>query len=139
MKITLTSLTNLVQALGALGGRQVEASDGDRKVVIVKPYIFDEKGQARYAAVKNKAAAKVHLDSIDTERAALIAKHGPEAHQVEADPAKLKAFRADMAAFLEQEVEFSAHRIPIANLNIGVNQLDCGLIEALLPILDGEV
>jgi hypothetical protein len=139
VKITLAALTNLVQALAALGGRQVEACDGDRKVVLLKPYLFDEKGQARYAAVKNKAAAKVHLDSIETERAALVAKHGPEAHQVEADPAKLKAFRADLATFLDQEVEFAAHRIPIANLNIGLNQLDLGLIEALLPILDGEI
>lgn len=137
MKITLADLMPLAQALIALGGRQVEATNGDAKVVITKPYDID--GPARYAIAKNRSAAKSHLESVDDEREALFAKYAGDATELKAGTKEQRSFNREMTAFLRREVEFNAHRFPISALKIGTNQLDPGVIEALLPILDGEI
>ncbi len=137
MKITRSDLFNMVQAFGSLGGRMVEASDGDKKTVILKPYDID--GAARYAVAKMKRAAKDIMQAIEDERTDLVAKSGLEPAALEMDKAKLATFKAEMAAYLKEEVEFTEHRIQVGTLKVGANQLDPAVIEALLPVLDGEV
>ncbi len=137
MKISLSDLHSMNQAFSALGGRQIEASDGDKKVVILKPYDID--GDARYAIGKMRRAAQIHLKKIEEERADLVEASGMPAAELDKDPVKLAKFKADMVEFLNTEVEFNEHRIKTSALKIGTNQLDTGIIEALLPVLDGDV
>ncbi len=137
MKILLLDLMPLIKAFNSLGGRDVEVSDGDAKRVINKP--FDIDGQARHAIARMRAAAKVHVQAVNDERDILIEKHGGDAKAIDTDPVKSKEFLKDFNKFLKSEVDFSDHRIPISAIKIQTNQLDPALIEALLPVLDGEV
>lgn len=135
MQLSRQEISNLHAALAGLGGRQVETKDGDKTVVIVKPY--DITGTARYAVAKTRRALKATIEAIDAEREALWAKHGGEpGGKLEGTAAA--AFQRDFAEYLKGTETIEPHRFPVADLKIGPNQLDPTLIEALLPILIDE-
>lgn len=136
MKLTYLEAVNLNNALGALSGREVEASDGDRKRVITKPYEIE--GRARYAAARTKRALRPLLTAIDEMRADLREKHGIDAADID-QAAAARAFEADMQVFIQTDAELNAHDLQLADLKVHTNQLDPSLIEALLPILVGDL
>ena len=142
LKITRVETVALANAITALSGRAVEASDGDKKVVIVKPYDID--GPTRYALAKNRRALKTTLTEIEDEQADLNTRFGlakessPKLEGEALTKARLE-FQKAFSTFMRAEVEITEFRLKASDLKINTNQLDPTTIEGLLPILDGEV
>lgn len=143
MKITRVEAAALSSSIVAMGGRPTEAVDGDKRVLITKPY--DISGAARYALAKNKRLLQPILRDIDDERADLALKMS--AHQDGKDMVKdAHALRIEKSAidkafnaFLQEEVEFVGIQIDVVGLKLSENQLDPTVVEGLLPILTGTL
>lgn len=138
MKLARADVLEIQAALARLSGREVleKDSNGTAKF-LVKPYAID--GKARYAIARNLNAYKRIAAEIDDERQALFAKHAGDQGEIgNASPEGI-AFARDMKAYLAEEVDFDAHRFPVDALKIEDNQLDAGIVAALLPILEGEI
>lgn len=138
MKIRRKDLRDLINALKGLDGRAVDIKTADGKAeVIIKPY--DLAGNVRYAAIRMLAAAKAPLEAMETEHAALFAKHAGGASKMEETHPGLAAFGKDWNAYLAEEVDFTEHRFKAEDLKIEANALPAQLVAALLPVIEGEV
>lgn len=138
MKLPRADVLELQAALAALKGREVLEKDSNGAAkFLTKPYSIT--GQARYAIARNLSACKSIAAAVEEERAALFAKHAGDQGEIANNSPEGIAFAKDLKAYLAEEVDFTEHRFPVSALKIDDNQLDAGIVAALLPILDGDV
>jgi len=138
MKLKRSDIQALAAAFQYLDGRQEAAKDADgRSVVVVKPY--DLPVGVRYAIGRNLRHLKPALEAIQDTRTAIIKKHSGNTGVIKAGTPEHAAADQEIAELLRGEDEVEVHRIKVTDLNIGTNQIAGSVIEALLPILDGEI
>ena len=128
----LISRSDVISALNAIG-----ALDSRKEKDEVRPYKIN--GNTRYALAKNKNKLKKIATEIEEERRALFEKHANGMEELAQGSIGHREFSSDFAKYLKETVDVDIHTVDIKTLHIDENQIDASVIEALLPILTGEL
>lgn len=137
MKLSLGAISDLASACAYFDPKEVTTGEGEKKTTVKQSYDLDPK--AYYALAKNKKACKAALEAISDERYALIMKNSKGSGTLQPGSVELGDFMHEIDIKLREEIDFSAHLFPISSLKVEVNHVPITVLEALLPILEGEL
>lgn len=135
LELDINRMSAIAGALAALDGREVVVGEGPAARSVQVAYKL---GSLRHPIAKNLRALRMHLDTFNEARTALIKELSGGSGTIDGakEPDKMAKFNEQVTAMVANKATVELETLPVERLKLDINEIPPAVLEALGDILD---